>query len=289
MMIGFVILHYQNIDVTNECIKYLKRLKDYAKIIIVDNCSPNGTGKILQDAYSNDNDITVILNSSNCGFAAGNNIGFKIARDELGCGVIIVMNSDVFIYDQDFLKKVERECINHSEAAILAVDIVSRYGGHQNPYRYHPVSTKKQKKIILRKRIGQLIYSIPVINEFILSKKPKSSTSKNVKKCVEEKRDILPHGACVIYTKNWTEKEDFCFLGGTFLFCEEEILYDYAMRMGYVIQYVPSIEVYHLEDASQEADNKTLVNKKKMQLSCEIESRKTLLRYRKEWRKHDKN
>lgn len=175
------------------------------------------------------------------------------------------------------------EHAKHKEDAIFAVDILSRYGGHQNPYRYQSISTKKQKQIILRKRLGQIIYSIPILNEYLLSRKTGSSTVRNTKKCMEEKTHIIPHGACVIYLPHWVHNENICFLDGTFLFCEEEILFDYAESKNYTIRYIPSVEVQHLEDASQDADNKTKVLKKKMQLKCEIDSRKLLVEYRRKW------
>lgn len=61
-MICFVVLHYQNLDVTQKCVNFLLKLNGENKhIIIVDNGSPNGTGKILEEKYVLDSNITVIL------------------------------------------------------------------------------------------------------------------------------------------------------------------------------------------------------------------------------------
>lgn len=282
-MIGFVILHYQNIDVTHECIMHLNALKDDIVIVIVDNCSPNGTGRVLKKEYFNCENILVILNNSNQGFAAGNNVGYRYAKEKLGCNIIVVMNSDVYIYDEHFAEKIKLQYLQNTSDAILAPDIISKNGQHQNPFLLSPISSQKQKEIILRKSFGRILYSIPFLNEFLLFQKKNKQSSRIKKKILEEKINVLPHGACLIFLPNWIKNENDCFLKGTFLFCEEEIIYDYAQYKGYVIRYIPGLEVQHIEDASQDADNKTLTKKKKMQLRCEIQSRNTLLRYRKKY------
>lgn len=284
-MIAVVILHYQNAKVTRECIKFLMEL-DYDEnfyVIVVDNASPNGTGVVLKNEYANNDNIKFILLDKNEGFAAGNNIGYKYAKETIGADTILIINSDLFIKDKHFLHKLDHEIKSNPNDSIIAVDIVSKYGGHQNPFRYHATSTKKQKQIIARKRVGQILYSVPILNTYLISRKPETSTAKNVKKDNKERLDIIPHGACVIYTPRWVETEEKAFLPGTFLFVEEEILYDYCADKNKIIHYIPHLEVYHMEDASQESVSETAVAKKKSQLRFEIESRKILLKYRKEY------
>ena len=47
----FVILHYIAAEETEKCVESLLRLAGDKKIIIVDNASPNGSGKKLQEMY----------------------------------------------------------------------------------------------------------------------------------------------------------------------------------------------------------------------------------------------
>ena len=286
MHYSFVILHYQNATVTRQCIKYIKELSysEPVSIVVVDNASPNQSGKELKKEYDSSDDIHVLLLEKNIGFASGNNKGYLYAKHCLKSDVILVINSDLFISDVDFLNKLGDVIKRNPQDYVLAVDIVSAYGGHQNPYRLQPISTQKQIQIIARKRVGQLIYSIPGLNAWIINKKPRTSTVKNVIKEERECFDIVPHGACVIYTYRWLEKEEFAFLEGTFLFVEEEILFDYCKYKGYRIHYVPSLEVHHLEDASQNADSTTAVIKKKNQIKHEINSRKLLIQLRRKYK-----
>ena len=53
IIIGFVILHYQNINDTLDCVHSILELNSNrsARVIVVDNASPNGTGAKLADFF----------------------------------------------------------------------------------------------------------------------------------------------------------------------------------------------------------------------------------------------
>lgn len=287
MRFTFVVLHYQNAEVTRECLGNLEKLRyvPACSIVVVDNASPNGSGKMLKEEYVDHKNIHFILLDSNVGFAAGNNAGYRYAKEILEAEAILVINSDLYVQDVLFLEKLQSVIERNREDGIIAVDIVTRFGGHQNPFRMKAASSKKIRKIIFRKRIGQILYAIPGLNRAIIRRKPQTSTDGNRDKVEQEMRGIVPHGACVIYTDVWIRKEDMAFLEGTFLFMEEEILYDYCCHRHYVIHYVPWLSVFHMEDASQNADAASALVKKRRQLKYEISSRKLLLKLRKQYNK----
>ena len=90
---AFVILHYNTIEDTILCVDSIKEnVNSNYNIVIVDNCSPNGSGKLVKEKYCNDVDIHVILSERNEGFARGNNIGFIFAKERLHSKFIILMN-----------------------------------------------------------------------------------------------------------------------------------------------------------------------------------------------------
>ena len=65
--IGFVILHYNAIKETVDCVNSIINnidTDDYF-IIIVDNKSPNYTGETLKEKYGKSEKIKVILNKEN--------------------------------------------------------------------------------------------------------------------------------------------------------------------------------------------------------------------------------
>lgn len=281
LKIGFIILHYQNKEVTDECIQYLLKLSNISnhKIIIVDNCSPNGTGKIIENQYENSDNIHILRLDKNFGFATGNNKGYKYACEELKIDVAIMMNSDVYIKDTDFIDRV-LDCISkNQEISIIAPDIINKNAYHQNPYLLNSIPNQEQIKILLKKMIGYVLYSIPVLNKKLITRKSINTTNINQKE-ENMQKDIIPHGSCIIYTQKWLKKEKIAFVEGTFLFVEEELLYDYCKFHKHQIVYIPSLIVYHMEDASQDAISNNAIKKKKNQIKNEIKSRKVLLKER---------
>ena len=106
--ICFVILHYIVIDDTIECIESIFNNIKYENynIVVVDNKSPNSSGKILKDKYKKNDRVTVILNNENSGFAKGNNIGYKYAKAILKAQFIILINNDTIIKQNDFIDKI---------------------------------------------------------------------------------------------------------------------------------------------------------------------------------------
>lgn len=282
--IAFVILHYQNIDVTIDSVEHLKKLQKIEKhnIIIVDNASPNKSGKVLSDMYRDDENIICLQSDKNGGFAYGNNMGYDYARNNVHADIIVAMNSDVNIEDSMFIINLLNYADIHSETCIIAPDIVTKNGFHQNPYLQNAISTKTQKKIILKKQIGRCLYSMPVIGKILIHRKSVTEFQPyHREKVVSSVKDIVPHGACVIYMPKWVYTETGAFIEGTFLFVEEELLFDYCDFKKYDIIYEPQFTVFHMEDASQDSVNATIIQKKRMQMKYEIESRKILLKYRK--------
>lgn len=80
----YVILHYNTIDKTIQCIssvlkQKIQSIKTDVKIIIVDNGSLNNSGKILQKKYKTNKAVHIIIEKENHGFARGNNIGYQYA------------------------------------------------------------------------------------------------------------------------------------------------------------------------------------------------------------------
>lgn len=283
--VAFVILHYQNAEVTENCIASIKNVISETvrcQIVVVDNKSPNQSGAMLQEKYCHDEDITVIINDENWGFAKGNNIGYAYARDHLKADIIAVINSDVIIRDKQILQKLVCFSKENKDVSILAPDIVTPLEFHQNPYLKRYIPTEEQKIIILRKTIGQILYSIPVINVMILKKTSKKKSDWRKHKEENQLENIIPHGAAVIYLPEWTHNESFAFREGTFLFVEEEILYDYCHFNNKKIVYDPSFVIFHMEDASQNYVSVNHVKKKVNQIKYEIQSRKVLLKYRDE-------
>ena len=61
--VAFIILHYQAIEMTKKCVDNLYRTFDMSEnfIVIVDNASPNNSGKELLEIYSDSKNIKIII------------------------------------------------------------------------------------------------------------------------------------------------------------------------------------------------------------------------------------
>jgi GT2 family glycosyltransferase len=107
---AFVILHYQALDYTRACVQScLNAGAEDGKIVVVDNCSPNGSGKTLQEEFATNPNVVVLLNPENGGFAAGNNVGYQYAKHKLNADFLVMLNNDVTIEHPDFAARVLKE------------------------------------------------------------------------------------------------------------------------------------------------------------------------------------
>ena len=145
MKIVFVILHYLAIDETYKSVDSIEKKidTDMYKIVIVDNASPDKSGALLKEHYKNDDHVEVLLNQENLGFARGNNVGFRYAEKTWNPSYIVLMNNDVYLLDDDFLEKVEKE-YKRSQFAVLGPMILSADGRCDiNPIRTNAMSKQE--------------------------------------------------------------------------------------------------------------------------------------------------
>ena len=105
--VGVVVLNYKSYKETLECVSSLQQQNiKYLEIVIVENGSGNESFAILDDAYKNVSNVTLIESKENLGFARGNNIGIRFAREHLKCDFIFVLNSDTILKDEYTIAKM---------------------------------------------------------------------------------------------------------------------------------------------------------------------------------------
>lgn len=95
MKISVIILSFNNFEeTTGKCLNALAADPDFSnwEVIVVDNASDANTQRQLNEARQRFPLVNFIFNSSNVGFAAGNNIGIKMATGD----AVILLNSDAF-------------------------------------------------------------------------------------------------------------------------------------------------------------------------------------------------
>ncbi|MDD5301361.1 MAG: glycosyltransferase family 2 protein [Gallionella sp.] len=95
MKISLIILSFNNYEeTTGRCLNALAADPDFSEweVIVVDNASDAHTQQQLAEAKRRYPEVNFVFNARNVGFAAGNNIGIKLATGD----IIILLNSDAF-------------------------------------------------------------------------------------------------------------------------------------------------------------------------------------------------
>ncbi len=92
---SIVILTYNNLDYTKQCLDSIRRKTAYPnyEVIIVDNASTDGTVEFLNVYAASHHNIRLVINEENRGFSAGNNQGVEISEGDY----IVFLNNDTLV------------------------------------------------------------------------------------------------------------------------------------------------------------------------------------------------
>jgi len=280
-MFTYLILHYKNADVTEQCLDSLLciDLQD-SKIIVVDNASNNGSYEALLEKYGKNPRLHFIKNEENLGYAAGNNVGFRFAKETLGADWIVLLNNDVIIEQKDFQRVLLEEYEKHP-FYLAGPDIVTPEGNSQNPYLMEcPDQSTIRKKLLhdyivlglMKIRLQQLIKKLLHYDGSIFQPNEIST--------IEAFHGVL-HGSCLLFSPDFIREFNGLY-GGTFLYCEEEILCYILNRMGYKYSYLKSVRVIHKHSVSMKREIKDENRRKMLEISRRIVSYKKFLKISKE-------
>lgn len=280
MNISFVILHYNVIEETTACINSIKAhcdTNDYA-IVIVDNGSPNNSGRILKKRYLNDSKVHIILSEENLGFAKGNNLGIDYSRKTLNANFVCCLNNDTILQQYDFWKNLSEAYVENPVAVfgpkvILADGTVQKFAP-----KIADVKTYKRVLLALTKE-SKVEYVKMQIKGTKLFKKINSYRRKI--KGIEidpnvARNGVLLHGCCLIFTPRFFETLSG-FDNRTFLYREEELLFLMLKKNNLTTSYIPSLSIIHMEDASTNSISLNKKQKSDFKNQCLIESTRILI------------
>lgn len=279
----FLILHYLTFDETVKCVDSIKKMcenQNY-EILIVDNASTNKTGKKLEEKYKNDNVVTVLLSNENLGFANGNNLGFKYAKENMNPDFIVMLNNDTYLLDKCFCELVLEE-YELSNFDVLGPRILMTNNRVCDFYD-KKLSTKEIKRkinllnvekifnyLFLHKVFVYFRFFVEIIKKIFMSKKIyKVDTS-------IRKENVVLQGCFLIFSKNYINKFDGID-DRTFLYNEEQLLYIRLEKNKMKSVYNPFIIIYHNENSSTNAAIKFSRKRNKFVIENELKSSKILL------------
>ena len=90
--VGVVVLNYRGVTDTIACVESLAELEIPARVIVVDNGSDDGSAEQLAAVPG----VELIVNDSNLGFAAGNNVAIERLLAD-GVEFVWVLNNDTVV------------------------------------------------------------------------------------------------------------------------------------------------------------------------------------------------
>ena len=256
--IAFIILHYADRAVTDRCLQSILRMKgaERLQIVIADNDSrlPDEEREELADHFKQQggvlkDHITVIRCPSGTGFSHANNLGYGFAREQLGADCMVVCNNDIEFVQTDFPARLEKS-LRRMNCHVLGPNVV-RAGTRepQNPMDER-IRTNEEARYTVRMNraaLKVLPFAYPVLRIRMnrQEKKRLQEKRKNIGYYKEPHHHIVPFGACLIFTPQFTEKEEKAFEPETQFYYEEYILTKRCFRKGYETGYDPLLKVMH--------------------------------------------
>lgn len=253
---AFVILHYNTVNDTKNCVKSIEEKcssSDY-RIYIVDNFSPNASGSAIAEMYKNSQQVKVILNHENSGFAKGNNLGISEALKDGYSDFITVLNSDTKIIQNNFCELVENRFVKSRFAALGPTIFTPSGKTNINPGRLFILSNDmlnnversyKIKLFMLKVHLGCLLDIYRTIHLKLIQRKHNEDQPQLTENC-------LLHGCCLIFSSIFFSKFSG-FDHRSFLYFEEEILYAHLMKTNLKTIFDPQIEIWHKEDGATDS------------------------------------
>lgn len=247
-MFSYIILHYKNIKETIECLDYLKKnTSKESHIIVVDNNTLTSEEEKKIKKFTDD----ILKLDNNYGFAKANNKGIKYAEKKYNSDYYVVINNDVFITQKTFEESIIKNYKKYN-FDMLGTKILSPSGESVNPFpAYKDLSEVKNeiKKCNKLKMIYNNSLLIWILKNYIkikhIIKKPILPTNGE-----KLEKNVPLHCCAIVFSKKYLKKYDYPFYNDTFLYHEEDFLYQRILKDKLISIYDPTLEVYHKEGSS---------------------------------------
>lgn len=256
--LAILILNYNCANQTLANIYQLKKLSDELIIVIVDNCSTDDSVKQLKQCLMNQNNIIILENKRNEGYAAGNNFGLRHIRKNITTvDAVLISNPDIIISNIRILEKMYKTL--HDIQDIGAITVQTIYNGiihepNESCWRFASVPRMLMMSSILFGRfVDHKRYKEYALDE--------SGTSKV---------DIVQ--GCFFMSRIEVLESIGYFDSHTFLYSEEMILATRLHNAGYSNVIIPTEYIYH----NHKEKDRSLINyrNKIFDMRCYFDSRK---------------
>lgn len=237
MTIPVILLNYNSTDDCRKCILSLLQQSGVAlEIIVVDNCSTEGN-RLAVEQLCKEMGCTFIANTHNGGYNAGNNVGLRYAANK-GYEFALIANPDMVFPSADYIAQLAALMQEDDKRAVVASDIVTPKGIHQNPMK--PDGNWRSSF----GWITGLFKKQPADTYSFIDNWQESHVCKKVSGCCFMIR--LPFLECVGF-----------FDENVFLYCEESILSKQVERAGMTMYYTADYQALHNHQTSAKGNPAT--------------------------------
>jgi GT2 family glycosyltransferase len=223
MQLSVVLLSYNTCDLTEQALHSVRAAIEgiEAEIFVVDNASHDGSADMVERAFP---DVHLLRNTSNTGFAAGNNVALRQVRGRY----VLLLNTDTIVRVDTFRHLVDF-MDRHPEAGAAGCKILNPDGTLQlDSRRGFPTPLAAFCKM---SGLSRFFPNHPTIARY-------NMTFLDPEECAEV--DVLS-GSCMLVRK---EAIDYFMYG-------EDIDWCYRIhRAGWKIFYTPSTEIVHFRGES---------------------------------------
>ena len=238
-MISVILLNYYS---TEQVYQFVCHLKEYVKetlsFVIVDNSEDEQQWKQLLQAFDvqqmNQSEILdvnkqvlLVRNHNNAGYARGNNLGIRKAKEQFDCDYVLVSNCDLRLRAPISFLKWQRLLTEHKEIAVIGPKIESPVGEQQSPCR--------EMSFWERWCLNLLAYPF---NRYIYKREPEVMDVGRAQKVYRVQGSFL-----------FCDYGKFAQVGMfdeyTFLYGEEMILAQRLLNHGMCMYYEPQIVILH--------------------------------------------
>ncbi len=134
--VSIIILNYNGGDLVVQCLNSVLRI-DYEnfEVILLDNNSTDGSMTNVNNKFGSKQQVKIIMNKRNLGYAEGNNVGVMESNGEY----LVFLNNDVIV-DPNFLKELvivmKTDSIAAAQAKLMFMDHPTKFysAGHYIDY-----------------------------------------------------------------------------------------------------------------------------------------------------------
>lgn len=144
--VGLVMTNYNNASYTRGAVESLAKSPRWSQcdVVIVDNASAAEDVSGLERLKQEYPQIHLVLNKVNVGYFPGLNVGIRYLRERFpGLDLIIVGNNDL-VFPPDFIDTVWATEPLMERYFVIAPDLITLDGVHQNPHVIKAISKPRQ-------------------------------------------------------------------------------------------------------------------------------------------------